>query len=241
MAHTTAEKPTKRPMIVDFYMSTVGMKWVMAVTGIMLFGFVLFHMLGNIKLYLPDIDGVPDLDVYAHWLRGLLVPFIPETGVLWILRGGLIAATVLHLHATVVLTRRNHEARGDRTNTPTEYQAATYAARTMRFTGPLVLAFIIFHLLDITLGPANPDFITGQVYHNLVVSFQRTGVAIFYILSNLALGYHLWHGLWSMFQSLGINSPKYNALRRTFAATFTILVVGVNLSFVISVMTGLVK
>ena len=120
MAQQTADQPTKRPWIVDFYLSTVGMKWVMALTGVMLFGFVLFHMLGNIKVYLPDVDGVPDLDVYAEWLRNLLVPFVPETLTLWIMRAGLIAATALHLHATVALTRRNLDARGDRSNTNAE-------------------------------------------------------------------------------------------------------------------------
>ena len=134
MAQQTADQPTKRPWIVDFYMSTVGMKWVMALTGVMLFGFVLFHMLGNIKVYLPDVDGVPDLDVYAEWLRNLLVPFVPETLTLWIMRAGLIAATALHLHATVALTRRNLDARGDRSNTNAELRATTYAARTMRLT-----------------------------------------------------------------------------------------------------------
>ena len=111
----------------------------------------------------------------------------------------------------------------------------------MRLTGPLVLAFIVFHLLDITFGSTNPDFIQHHVYHNVVVSLQRTGIAVFYILAQLALGYHLYHGLWSMFQSLGINSPKYNKLRRTFATSFTLLVVGLNISFVVAVMTGLVK
>jgi succinate dehydrogenase / fumarate reductase cytochrome b subunit len=241
LAQRTADNPTKRPLIVDFYLSTVGMKWVMALTGVMLFGFVLFHMIGNIKIYLPDVEGVPDLDVYAAWLRNLLVPFVPETVTLWIMRGGLIAATGLHLHATVALTRRNLHARGDRSNSKPDLQASTYAARTMRLTGPLVLAFIIFHLLDITFGSANPDFIQHHVYHNVVVSLQRTGIAVFYILAQLALGYHLYHGLWSMFQSLGINSPKYNKLRRTFATSFTLLVVGLNISFVVAVMTGLVK
>jgi succinate dehydrogenase / fumarate reductase cytochrome b subunit len=239
----TEAPPTRRHWIVEFYGSTVGKKWVMAITGIILMVYVIAHMVGNLKVFLPAemVDGelVADIDIYAEFLRELLVPIAPHAVVLWIMRLGLIAATVLHVEAMISLTRRNLGAKPTRYQHQ-DFQAATYAAKTMRFTGPIVLAFVVFHLLDLTWGvaPFNPEFIQGEVAHNLVVSLTRTGWVIFYVIANLALGFHLWHGAWSMFQSLGWNNPRFNRARDLFAYGFTVVVVGGNLLILAGIYFG---
>jgi succinate dehydrogenase / fumarate reductase cytochrome b subunit len=119
--------------------------------------------------------------------------------------------------------------------------AADFASRTMRWSGVIVLLFVVFHLLDLTWGPANPDFRDGDPYHNVVVSFQRWPVAIVYIVANLALALHLYHGAWSLFQSMGWSHPRWNAWRRRFAVAFMVVVAGGNITFPIVVLTGAVK
>ena len=112
----------------------------------------------------------------------------------------------------------NRRARPDSYKSKRDYIAADFASRTMRWTGIIVALFIVFHLMDLTWGNANPDFVRGDPYNNLVYSMQRVPVAIVYILANIALAFHLYHGSWSLFQSLGINNPKYNTARRTVRA-----------------------
>jgi len=129
-------------------------------------------------------------------------------------RIGLIAAFVFHIHAAASLTIQNRRARPDSYKSKRDYIAADFASRTMRWTGIIIALFIVFHLLDLTWGPANPDFVRGDPYNNLVYSMQRVPVAIVYILANIALAFHLYHGSWSLFQSLGINNPKYNTARQ---------------------------
>lgn len=239
-------KPIARPHrrtslpLIDLYRSSVGKKWVMAVTGIMLMGFVLAHMLGNLKLY----AGAEDFDKYAKFLKQLLVPILPPSGVLWILRLGLIAAFALHIHSAYSLTRINRRARPVSYQSPRDYVAVNWAARTMRWSGIIVGLFLIWHLADFTWGWANPDYVYGNAFDNVVASFERVPVAILYIVANLALGFHLYHGSWSIFQSLGSMSPRFNPrhnpLRRGFAAGFAVLVAGVNISFPVAVLTGVI-
>jgi succinate dehydrogenase / fumarate reductase cytochrome b subunit len=148
----------------------------------------------------------------------------------------LLAAFAVHIHAAYQLTMINRRARADAYRSKRDYVVADFASRTMRWTGVIVLLFVIFHLLDLTLGPANPDFVSGDPYHNLIASFERTPVALAYIVANLALGVHLYHGAWSLFQSLGFVFPW----RRAFAIAFTAIVVAGNVSFPLAVMTGVV-
>jgi succinate dehydrogenase / fumarate reductase, cytochrome b subunit len=119
--------------------------------------------------------------------------------------------------------------------------AADFASRTMRWTGVIVLLFVVFHLLDLTWGPANPDFRAGDPYHNVVESFQRWPVALVYVAANVALAFHLYHGAWSLFQSMGWSQPRWNVWRRRFAIAFMVLVAGGNISFPIAVLAGAVK
>ena len=241
---TTGQQPqpvhpgsTPTNPILRFWRSAVGKKWIMAVTGIMLLGFVFAHMIGNLKLYL----GASHLNTYAEWLRTLGEPALPRTVLLWIMRIGLIGAFFLHIISAAQLTRMNHRARPTKYQSPRDYAAANFASRTMRWTGVIVGLYVIFHLMDLTWGNANPDFVRGDTYENVIHSFQRVPVAIVYMLANLALVIHIFHGAWSMFQSLGLNNPKWNTARRTFAIGFATLIGVANISFPLMVVTGVVK
>jgi succinate dehydrogenase / fumarate reductase, cytochrome b subunit len=208
--------------------------------GIVGLGYVLAHTIGNLKLYLS----AEATDHYARWLReGLLVPILPEHVALWSIRLAIIAALVVHLHAAWSLTRMNRRARGTRYASRQHWVAADFAARTMRWTGVIVLLFILFHLANLTWGvqPAAPgQFVHGDVYANVVASFSRPAVAGFYLAANLALGVHLYHGVWSLFQSLGISHHRLHRIKRGLAIGFTLFVTGVNLTFPIAVLAGVV-
>jgi succinate dehydrogenase / fumarate reductase cytochrome b subunit len=239
----TAEKK-KAPWPLEFYRSAVGKKWVMAVTGIIIIGFVVAHMIGNWKIFLPDVNGVPDIDIYAHALRELLVPFIPEHVTLWILRTGLIVAFLLHIHAAYALTIINRRARSEDYQSPRNYIVANYASRTMRWSGVIFLLFLFWHLADLTWGiePMAPEvWERGEVYANFVATFSRPAVAGFYVVAMVALGFHLYHGIWSMFQSLGANNPRFNKWRRYLAQGLTALIVIGNVIMPLAVLFGFVE
>lgn len=210
----------------ELYRSAVGKKYVMAVTGVIGLGYVFAHMVGNLKAYL----GPSDVDRYSDFLRELLVPIFPRTVVLWLLRSVLIVALVLHVHAAYALTKMNHRARPTGYAGKRSYLAANYASRTMRWSGIIVLLFIAWHLADLTWGNANPDFVRGHPYNNLVASFERPAVALLYVVANLALALHIFHGAWSLFQSLGANNPRFNRWRLRFAQGLTAIILIGNLS-----------
>lgn len=224
------------PWPLAFYSTAIGKKWVMALTGIVLLGYVLLHMLGNLKLYL----GAEEINQYAEALRELGGHIIPRTYVLWVLRGVLGLSFALHIHAALSLTLINRRARPIGYQAPRHYLAANVAARTMRWTGLIILLYLVFHLFDLTWGPANPDFVRGDVYHNMVGSLQRWWSAIIYIVANIALAVHIYHGAWSMFQSMGINHPRFNRFRRWFASVFAVVMLAGNLSFPILIASGVV-
>ncbi|MEO1085930.1 MAG: succinate dehydrogenase cytochrome b subunit [Acidobacteriota bacterium] len=221
--------------ILDLYRSPMAKKVVMAVTGLMLFGFVVAHMVGNLKLY----QGAEKLDAYAVGLRELGAPVLGYGEAIWILRLGLIAAIALHILSAYQLTMINRRARKG-TYRKTRHQESTYASRTMRWGGVIIILFVVYHLLHFTTGHVHPDFVYGEVFNNVVIGFQNPIVAGFYILANLALGLHLFHGLWSMFQTLGWNGPRFNPARKAFAVAFALLITSVNISFPVAVMTGAV-
>lgn len=238
---TAVKAKKRRPFLLDLYGTAVGKKYVMAITGIMLLGFVFMHMVGNLKMYL----GAEDYNHYAEFLRELLVPILPRTVLLWLLRFGLIGAVVLHIHAAYSLTVMNRKARSVKYQSPRDYQIASFASRTMRWTGMIVALFVLWHLADLTWGTVNAiggdgEFVRGDAYGNVVRSFERVPVAVLYIVANIALGTHLFHGVWSLFQSMGWNNPRFNKWRRGIATAFaTIIVVG-NVSFPIAVLAGIV-
>ena len=219
------------PLPVRFYRSAVGKKWVMGITGIVLMLFVLVHLIGNIKLYLSK----EEINLYGEALRTMPGHLLPRTWLLWSIRAGLIAAFVFHIHSAYGLTVINRRARPDRYQSKRDYVAADWASRTMRWTGIIIGLFVIFHLMDLTWGNANSQFVRGDPYNNLVYSLQRPAVAAVYIVAMIALGIHLYHGAWSLFQSLGLNNPRWNKARRWFAIGFAAFIMIGNLSFPIAV------
>lgn len=230
LAVTSTIEKKRGPFPIAFYRSAVGKKWVMAITGLVIILFSIAHMIGNLKMFLPDVDGVPDIDIYGEALRALLTPILPEHVFLWILRTGLIVAFLLHVHAAYSLTIMNHRARRDDYVGPRHYVAANYASRTMRWSGSIFLAFLLFHLADFTWGiqPAAPEaWERGEIFANFVETFNRPVVTILYVVASVLLGIHLFHGIWSMFQSLGMNHPRFNLWRRYLAyGLSSIIVIG---------------
>jgi len=227
------------------FRTTIGKKAVMAVTGVVLFGFVVGHMVGNLKLYQGRYADGPHagqwkIDVYGEGLRELGAPVLGHGQALWIVRLVLIAAVGLHIWAATSLTLQSRAARPVR-YAKLRHVRADYASRTMRWGGFILFCFVFYHLADLTVGGQNPSFEPGAVHHNLVASFQRPAAAGFYIVANLALGLHLFHGLWSFFQSLGWANPKVDPWRRRFATLFAALITLGNLSFPIAVLTGVIR
>ena len=212
----------------QFLASSPGKKVVMAVSGLALFGFVVAHLAGNLQVYL----GPTKLDEYGAALRHM-------PALLWAARLGLLVMAALHVWAATTLTLLNRRARpvGYREK---EHRESTYASRTMRWSGVLLLLFIVYHLMHFTFGNVHPDFIPGAVNHNLVVGLSRKLPAVFYIVAMLALGLHMYHGVWSFLQTLGLAHPRYNHLRHAFATLVTVIVVAGNISFPLAVLAGLI-
>lgn len=214
-----------------FLQSAIGKKVVMAVTGVILFGFVLAHMLGNLQVYL----GPEAMNAYAVSLREIL-----HGAGLWIARGVLLVAVALHVWAATSLTLQSRAAR------PVGYRAfhareATYASRTMRWSGVLLALFIVYHLLHLTTGTVHPDFQAHDVYHNFIAGFRQVPVSIAYIVAMVFLGLHLRHGVWSMLQTLGLSHPRYERLAKAAAAAFATVIVLGNISFPVAVLLGWIQ
>jgi len=217
---------------ITFYGSTIGKKVVMAVTGLIGLGFLVGHMTGNLLVF----AGPAALNAYSNFLHASLP-------LLWGTRIVTIVAVVLHVHCAFSLWGLNNQAR------PKSYYqrkdlATNYAALTMRYGGVLLLLFIVYHLLHLTWGYTGHigyEFDENNVYNNLVLGFQHPAVAGFYIIAQCALGMHLYHGIWSLTQSLGADHPKYNKLRQRASVAGTLLVVLGFVSIPISVQTGVLQ
>lgn len=206
------------------HQTTIGKKVIMALSGAVFVGFVIGHFLGNLQLYL----GPEALNGYAAKLHSL-------GPLLWIARIVLLAALLVHVGAAFSLWSRNKAARKSRYKQHKDL-ATDYAARTMYWTGPILLLFIVYHLLHFTILPAHP----GDVYRNVVEGFSNPLIASVYIAANVALGFHLFHGIYSAFQTLGANHPRYNPLRRDVAIAISAAITLGNISFPISVLAGFV-
>jgi succinate dehydrogenase / fumarate reductase cytochrome b subunit len=223
---TTAARPS-------LYATHIGKKYAMAISGIVLMAFVFVHLVGNLKLYL----GAGPMDAYGRWLRDAGEPAMPRETLLWAVRIVLLGALAVHICSAYALTVVNRRARPEAYRSRRDYIAASFASRTMRWTGIIVAAFVVFHLLDLTWGTANPDFRAGDPYQNVVASFQRWPVALVYVFANLALAVHLSHGAWSIFQSMGW-VPRW---RRGFAIAFAAVIAVGNVSFPLAVLTGVIS
>ena len=214
---------------VRFWDSINGKKTVMAVSGVFLFLFVLGHMLGNLQVF----EGAEQFNKYGKLLRTL-----PEG--LWGVRIFLLVMVVLHIVAATQLALRKKRAR------PVSYAkrkpiVSSYASRTMYWSGPIILAFLIYHLLDLTSGTVNPSFIEGDVYHNVIASFSRPIVSIWYVFSMILLALHLRHGVWSMMQTLGVSNPRWMLLFKRLATVFAVLIFVGFIAVPIGVLAGVVR
>ena len=228
-------RPTQLPWPLNIYQTAVGKKYAMALTGIGLLGFVVVHMIGNLHLY----EGPRQVHEYAEALRDLGGHLIPRTFLLWVMRLGLMGMFAVHIHSAVSLSRMSHKADSSYVGSR-NYIAANFASRTMRWTGPIILLYVLFHLADLTWGWVDNDWVRGDVYNNVYSSMSALPIALIYIAANIALAIHIFHGAWSMFQSLGINNPKYNSLRRGIAQGLAGLILVGNLSFPLAVQFGLI-
>ena len=229
---TIAISPVDRA--IRFYEAPIGKKAVMAITGAILFGYVVGHLLGNLQIYAPDPN---QINRYAAFLHNPT-----HLAALWAVRTLLLVALIAHITASIQLWNQNRAARPEsyykKTDVPT-----SYAARTMLWSGPIVAAFVIFHVLHLTVGAVLPLEEVGpnepNVRFNVIAGFQNYWVSGFYILAMILLCMHLYHGVWSMFQSMGISHPRYTRWLKKGAAVTAILIAIGNCSIPIAVMTGL--
>ncbi len=211
-----------------FYETSIGKKVVIAVTGVMLVGYVFAHMLGNLQIYL----GPGQINAYAELLHA-------RPALLWAARFVLLAAVALHILAAFqlwLLKRRARPVSYVKENDP----PSGYASRTMIWSGPIVGAFVVFHVLHLTTGSAGLPFRELDVYNNVVNGFRVVWVSVAYVVAVGLLCMHLYHGVWSMFQTLGISHPRYTPLLKRFAAAFAILIAAGNISIPVAVLTGLI-
>ncbi len=216
--------------VASFYKATVGKKVVMAVTGAILYGFLIGHLLGNLQVYL----GPEALNAYARNLRAM--PALP-----WAVRAGLAVAVLAHMVAAFQLWRWNRAARPERYRSLRAVESS-YASRTMLLSGPVIAVFVVYHLMHLTFGNAHPDFDYDlDVYRNVIGAFQNTPVAMFYVASMLLIGLHLRHGVWSMFQSAGISHPRYTPWIRRLADVSAALLVAGNVSIPLAILAGYLK
>jgi succinate dehydrogenase / fumarate reductase cytochrome b subunit len=215
--------------VARFYESTIGKKAIMAMTGLILFGFLIAHMLGNLQVFL----GRDVMNHYAETLHN-------NPPLLWTARIILLVSVVLHIWASVQLALLKKEAR------PIGYVKrgnvqASYASRTMMWSGPIIALFVIFHLLHFTTGTIHPNFVELDAYDNVVNGFRVIPAAIAYIVAMALVASHLSHGIWSMFQSLGFSHPRYSPMIKTFASAFSWVLIAGFISVPVAVLTGLVR
>lgn len=218
------------------YRSTIGKKVLMAISGIIGYGFVIGHMVGNLKVFL----GRDVFNEYALFLRTVGEPLLPYSVLLWVARIILLAALVVHVTMAIQLSRIDLAGR------PVHYVQkrpvqASFASLTLRWGGTAIFLFLIYHLMHLTWGWVNPGFSHDDAYHNVVAGFQNPIVVLFYLLAMAALALHMFHGVWSMFQTLGLNGPRTNSLWRGLAVLSAVaLFLGFSI-VPVAVLLGLVR
>ena len=222
--------------VVSLYKSSVGKKILMAVTGLFLFLFVLGHMAGNLKLLQGCEAAAPGdvaaglsypgqvcaMDTYAEFLRDVGYPALPHGALLWGFRIALLIAVGVHAVAAFQLWKKSREARGSR-YAKEKNLSFSYASRTMRWGGVILAAFIVYHILHFTTGQAHTDYVYGGVHRNFVIAFQNPLVWGAYVVAQAALCFHVYHGVWSATQTLGVDNPRIELVRRPAAAAFALL------------------
>lgn len=208
--------------------STLGLKILMALTGVILFGFLIGHLAGNLLVF----AGAEKLNAYSKFLH-------ESKGILWGTRVTLLLAVGIHIAVSIRLTRLKADAR------PVPYagkkpHGSSYAARTMMWSGPIIALFVIYHLLHFTTGHAHPSFDPDDVFRNVVDGFRRPVVCLTYILAMMAVGLHLSHGLWSMLQTVGVNRPHLEPCFRRIAIVVAALLTVGFVAIPVGIWVGLV-
>jgi succinate dehydrogenase / fumarate reductase cytochrome b subunit len=227
---------TRARAAATLYALSVGKKIAMAISGVVFFGFVLVHFAGNLKVF----QGPEAFNHYAEGLRTIGAPFFARGQLLWVARMALVAALIAHVVPAVQLYGRSWRAR------PVRYRkfeslAFSQASRTMAWGGVAILAFVVYHLLHLTFGTVHPDFVHGDAYHNFVTGFRSWPVSIVYLAAMVALGLHLYHGVWSATQTFGTTNPGFQRVRRPLALGLAILIAGGNALFPIAVLSGFLQ
>ncbi len=234
-------KITEKPLRERPSYPTWAIKLVMAVTGLIFGLYVLVHMVGNLKIYMPDHNGIAAINEYGEFLRTMGAPILPRESFLWLFRIVLIVAVVLHIHGAFTLQGRSRVSRGKFARTNLVGGLNSFSSRTMLITGIILLLFIIFHILDLTMGvtPAAADtFVHGEIYANLIASFSRWPVAIFYILAMVVLFLHLSHGIWLAVSDLGITGKRWRKALLVVAYLVPAIVMIGNISMPLSIALG---
>ncbi|MFE2022317.1 succinate dehydrogenase [Streptomyces sp. NPDC059499] len=232
-----ATRTDRRPsMTRTLWDSSVGKKMIMAVSGLIMLGYLSVHMLGNLKIFF----GSDEFNHYAHWLRTLGEPFLHYEWALWIIRVVLVAAVVLHAVSAYQLSRRDIRAR------PNAYvhkkARASYATRTMRWGGIILALFIVWHILDLTTGTVHTGgFQSGHPYQNVLDTFSTWYGNVIYIVAVLAMGLHVQHGFWSAAQTLGVGNATRDRVLKTVANIFAVVLTVGFVSVPLAVMTGVVS
>jgi succinate dehydrogenase / fumarate reductase cytochrome b subunit len=197
----------------SLYRSTIGKKAIMAITGVVLYGFVIIHMIGNLKIF----EGAEGFNHYSHFLRVVGEPALPAGTILWLIRIVLLVSLVLHVTAAIQLTRIDTAGRPQAYKKVRRKQAS-FASLTLRYGGAAIFFFVVYHLMHFTIGSVHPNFIEGNPYNNVVVGFAGQPVIVaVYLLAVAALGMHLYHGVWSALQTLGLNNRNNDRLFRGVA------------------------
>jgi succinate dehydrogenase / fumarate reductase cytochrome b subunit len=213
----------------SFFQSTIGKKVAVAATGLVMFGFVVGHLLGNLQIF----QGPEKINSYSHFLKH-------TAALLWGTRIVLLFSVIIHVIFTIQLRLRNRAGR------PVAYemhepQYSTMSARVMFWSGLYLLTYIVYHLLHFTFGSVHPRFSPTDVYANVIVGFSSWSVSLFYIVGMVCLGLHLHHGVWSVFQTLGLNHPSYNPWKKRLAIFSSIAIPLGYISIPAAVLAGILR
>ncbi|MFZ4302316.1 succinate dehydrogenase cytochrome b subunit [Streptomyces cinereoruber] len=232
----TADRPPSPTPSRGFLSSTLGKKTVMAVSGLIMLGYLVAHVAGNLKVFF----GPEEFNEYAHWLRVMGAPLLHHEWALWIVRIVLLAAVGAHAVSAYQLSRRDIKAR------PTAYvhrrRRASYATRTMRWGGIILALFIVWHILDLTTGTVHTGgFEEGKPYQNVVDTFSTWYGNVIYLVAMLAVGLHVRHGFWSAAQTLGVGNARRERLLRGLANGLAVALTAGFVSVPVAVMTGVVS
>jgi succinate dehydrogenase / fumarate reductase cytochrome b subunit len=216
--------------VLALWNTSVGKKAAMAVTGLLMVAYLITHVLANLLVF----QGPGQINAYSKFLHG-------TGGALWVARLVLLAAVAIHIVAAVQLTNRRQAARPVGYAAGRDPQISTLASRTIRWGGVLILVFLVYHILHFTLGTVHGSFVEGDPYHNVAAGFANPLVVLFYEIAMVAVGLHLYHGIWSSGRSLGVSQPSPHPIRRQLALVLSVLVWGGFAAIPIAVYAGVIR